>query len=217
MSKTYVPQSVLRQKAKQIKRERLLSLHRALDEASIYFGFSNYKNYLNLSDLNREKREAYSVKCLEKLRSEKDSQIAKNLSAVTSFQQKFEEFMPKLISFLAKAQDAGRDIQLLCEKQPNLKSCIESHLLKEFLEDMGGVVDDYAQYHLPKEVSVTNLTYRFAVEDLRIEGDCELKLEFAFSHTEDIEDEFFKDRSMHGSFDLSIDRDGFIIIDHLEI
>ena len=53
MKKSFIPPSVLRQKAKQLKKEKSLSHHLALDGAAIYYGFANHKNYLNEAKVNR--------------------------------------------------------------------------------------------------------------------------------------------------------------------
>jgi type II secretory pathway pseudopilin PulG len=54
MKKSLVSPSFLKQKARQLKKEKSLSQSQALNEAAQHFGFSNYKNYLNVLEGNQK-------------------------------------------------------------------------------------------------------------------------------------------------------------------
>ena len=62
MKKAFVLLSILKKRAKQLKKEKFLSWHQALDEASKEFGFSNYKNYKNIFEAQHTEAMEYCLK-----------------------------------------------------------------------------------------------------------------------------------------------------------
>jgi hypothetical protein len=72
MNKTFVSPSFFKQKSTQLQKEKSLTWHQALDEAARAFGFSNYKNYRNLSKVNRNHPKFYREVILKNISSEND-------------------------------------------------------------------------------------------------------------------------------------------------
>ena len=67
-----VTPTFLKQKAKSLKKEKAISLHKALEETAIHFGFTNYKNFLNEWEANQQPQSKSAIESLlKKLSSEK--------------------------------------------------------------------------------------------------------------------------------------------------
>ncbi len=71
MKKSLVSPSFIKQKAKQLKREKSLSQSQALNEAVQLFGFSNYKNYLNILEDNCKQSKVLINNLIKNISSEK--------------------------------------------------------------------------------------------------------------------------------------------------
>lgn len=214
--KSFVSPSFLKQKARQIKKQKAITQHQALDEAANALGYSNYKNYRNTSESNRRQIVLSKTAFLEQIRSQKEKEIFKKICLTISLLQSFKIPFQDLLDDLKLAQHSKEAMRSICEKSP-VREYIELHLLKDFLEDENGEIGDYAPYHIAKDVKLKNILYKFSEDMLYVKGDYSLKLEFGFDHDKDTKDDFFNDREMFGSFELSIDRNKIITIENLEM
>jgi len=214
-----VSQSFFKQKARQIKKEKSLSQHQALDQAAREFGYSNYKNYLNVLEANRnQSKQPPKEVLLKNISSEND--MTKKVNLAISFIQGFEISFQDLLDILKLFQHSEKDIQFLCEKS-NLKDEIQSYLLNDFLTDEGKDEVHFRQpYFIAKEISLIDLTYEIDEDMLRVDGNYNLKTKFEFEMEEDdplSKDDRFNDRQLFGSFGITIDRNKKINITHSDI
>lgn len=214
MKKSFIAKSVLQKKARQIQNEKSLKWHQALDEASVFYGFTNFKNYQNTAEDNRQQREASKVELLESMSREKNAKISKTLGLANSQIQNVKISITDLLNDLKRPGLSKEAKRAICEKS-NLKKYIQLFLLKDFLEDEFGEMDSDAPLHIPKEISLKNLLYKADEDALHIMGEYNLKLEFAFDHEPDDKNEIYDDDKKNGYFDLSIDRDNMISIEDI--
>lgn len=206
-NKSLVAPSFLKQKARQIKREKSLSQHQALDEAAMQLGFSNYRNYLNLLEANVPPQPKLTTgEQLAILHSQKEEVIRPRWDATVSRIHNFKMPYPELLESLKRSQHSEQLVQSICEQSP-LKDFIELHVLQDLLLDEEGMIHDEAPYHIPKMVSVENLEYRFSDDIIYVDGSYDVHLEFAFEYDKDENSDFFDDLAMFGTFEISIDKE----------
>ncbi|MCS5709204.1 hypothetical protein CC99x_009835 [Candidatus Berkiella cookevillensis] len=210
---TIVSPSYIKQKARQLKKEKSLSQHQAYDEAARYFGFHNYKHYLNV--LEDKQKQAASTKetLLKNIYSEKD--ISTKERFAISFIQDFKISIGELLDILKQFQDSAAAIQSVCEKS-NLKDVVQTFLLNDFHTEEGSSELQnlpFNQYFIAKEISVKNLQYSLENDVLYIDGDYDLKLEFECEIPEEYKDlpHFYRE-PMFGDFEIKIDEDAKLTI-----
>lgn len=215
MKKPIVSPSFLKQKARQLKKSKSLTQSEALNEASQELGFSNYKNYLNALESSRPEPPDpadFEMEIWEQMNGESSKRIA----IVDSLLQKLKLPFGELLDSLEQARH-WKTRQSICEKYPELKEFIRLHIHMDSLEDEGGSLELISSYHLPKEAEVKNLVFRLGDDLLLVEGDYELKLDFAFEHEPNDPHPLLEDRSAWGSFELTIDRNKTLTIEHSDI
>lgn len=239
MKRPLVSLSVLKQKAKQIKKEKSISQHQALNEAVKEIGFSNYKHYLKALEESKMQAEASQRVGQQMIASRKRGEIFKKVESLIPILQSLKLPFAEFINSVTQEKRSEDALRAICEQKPDLKKYLELHFLKEFLVDAEGEIDFEAPYHIAKKVSVKNLVYKTSdmpiddVEDedggaiypdinegtLYLEGEYALTLEFAFDYDRDDKEnpEMLKDRQMWGSFELTVDKDANISIENMDI
>jgi hypothetical protein len=212
MKKSLVSPSYLKQKARQLKRDNSLSQSQALDEAARQFGFSNYKNYLNLLNANNKlPLEDY----LKRMYAEND--MLQKMDIAISLVQNYEISFQVLLEILKQFQDSQEAMRSLIEKS-KLKNDIQSFLLDDLRADEGKEIEMYAPYFTATQISLSNLVYEIDEDMLCVDGDYNIKLEFDGEIPEDYKDyPHFEVRSMFGNFEIEIDKNKNISIENSSI
>ncbi|MDP3562224.1 MAG: hypothetical protein Q8R83_08630 [Legionellaceae bacterium] len=239
MNKAIVSPTFLKQRARQLKKEKSLSQHQAYDEAAKESGYAGYKHYRNTLETTPKCKEAL----LENIYSEKD--MFKKVELAVAFVQNFKIPFHEQLDILKLFQNSEEDaqfvyeklsldsglhdliqpwLQFVCEKLNFMKDEIQSHLLKDFLLGEGkDELHNIHPYFIAKEVSISELMYEIAEDTLRVfEADYKLKLKFDFENVEfeneeDRKDSRFNDREMFGSFGVTIARNKEITFEHSDI
>ena len=111
--KSLVSPSFLKQKARQLKKEKSLSQGEALNEASRFLGFTNYKNYLNILESSR--------KAIDPIKAEQVISLLKEINS--SFKMKLN---------ILESLDSNT-IQSICSKISFMNDEIRDHVQKSFL------------------------------------------------------------------------------------
>ncbi|MBL7544120.1 MAG: hypothetical protein JNL11_09900 [Bdellovibrionaceae bacterium] len=88
MKKSPVSPSFIKQRARQIKKEKSLSQRQALDEASIESGYPNYQNYLNT--LKMSEPQPATAEQIHELWLDKQKEMTKKLYAVLPLFENFK-------------------------------------------------------------------------------------------------------------------------------
>lgn len=229
MKKSIVSPSFLKQKARNLKKEKSLSHSQALDEVAREYGYSNYKNYLNILDAN-SKKSMHPEILLKNLSSENDlsKKVALTISFIKDFKIPFHEQLD-ILKFFQHSHELGQhpdfewldDVHFVSEKLNLMNDEIQQYLLDDFLTDEGIAEIHFMQPHFKaKEVSLSELTYELDRDMLVVDGQYNLKTEFEFEMDEDdpiSKDKRFNDREVFGSFGVNIDRNKKITITHSSI
>ena len=202
-----VSPSFLKQTARQLRKVKPLTQSQALDEAARQFGFSNYRNYLNALESNRNQSNPSIEILLKNISSETDmfKKMDIAISHLQNFKAPFHEQLNILKLFqhskdtqfiYEKLKSEPLDIidqpfvQYICEKLNFMKDEIQSYLLKDANSDEGkGALHDIhhdifdPDHFIAKEVSVNNLIYGIDEDRLRIsEGDYITQYKFDFEN-----------------------------------
>lgn len=217
MKKTFVLQSVLEKRARELKKEKTLKLHQARDEAAKEFGFSNFKHYKNSSEADIKRYKSSLEVLFKNISVEND--ISKKIKLAISFMQSHETPFRDLFDILELFQYSEEAIQAICERLGLMNDEIQSFLLNEFLSEEGRYEINFrAPYFIAKEVSISNLTYEINDDMLCVDGHYVLKTEFEFELDEDVEnDGRFNDREFDGSFGVEVDRNKKITMEHSDM
>lgn len=205
MKKPLVSPSFLKQKARQLKKEKSLTQHQALEEASKLLGFSNYRNYLNLLESSTPKPKPATEEQIEAVRLEKEDIALRRAHSLVAETEKAKDQLRGFLTSLQAVEHPGTDVQSACEKSLALNKYLELNFFTDFLRDEECEIEDFAPYHIAKSVSLKNLVFRFEDDLLFVEGDYDLTLEFAFDYDKDDTSDTFKGQEMFGSFELTID------------
>lgn len=211
LKKVYVPLSVLKQKARQKKREGSLTHQQALDAAAESFGFTNYKNYRSAAEKNRKKRISDRVSFERAMDQERDQKVRERIGSaclhIEALKVRLKDAFPNLSD--------NRLTQENFEANSDLKVLIEQFLLTDFLEDKEGDTASENPYHVPKEAQVRELKFELNVDQLDVRGDIEVILDFAFDHDKSDTQETYQDIHMSVHFCVSVSSDLEIEIDDL--
>jgi hypothetical protein len=215
---TPVSPTFLKQEAKKIKKNQGLSMSKALDEVSKKYGFSNYRHYLNVYELNRTQSTSSKEVLLNTLSLEKD--IVKKMEMVISFIKDFKIPFRDVLEILKSFHNSEEAIQAICERLNLMKNEIQTFLFNDFLTDEGqSDINLRAPNFIAKEVSISDLIYELGGNMLYIDGNYVLttESEYEFMCDEDDpirKDERFKDREFEGSFEIKIDKNKKITMEH---
>lgn len=209
-----VSPSFLKQKARQLKREKSINQHQALDEAAKLYGFSNYKHYLNVIDEGNQHKEA----CFKNIFLEKDS--FKKIEYAVNFMHDFKVSFREQLEVLKLFHDSVA-VQSICEKLKLMKDEIDLFLYNDFLTDEGKYeVTFRAPHFIAKKVTTSNLIYEIQDGVLCIEGQYILTTKFDYELDADdpiSKDDRFNDRYFDGCFGVEIDLNMKISIVHSDM
>ncbi len=202
-----VSPSFLKQKARQLKKEKGLSQSEALNEASKQLDYSNYKNYLNVLKANREQSENSKEVLLRTISSEKIA--SKKVDLAVSFLQSSKIPFRDLLDILELFKHSKKSLNSVCEKS-TLKAELQTYLFNDFLTDESkDEIQMWEPYFVAKEIFLKNLIYEIKDDLLCVEGDYDLEIKFEYDLDEnepESKDDRFKDRWLFGSFEITIDR-----------
>lgn len=207
-TKSPVTLSVLKQLAKNLQKENLLSWHKSLDEAAKQSGYTNYKNYRNqtkleISDFIRE----ISLESHLSRKEELAILFLKNFQG--SFQDRF-----KILEHVSSSSEV---IKLICNKS-NLIKEIEAFLLKDLQDDEGGEVKIYASNFIANKVLLSDLNYEVQEGKICVEGNYEVKLKFDGEIPNELNNlPHFNSQPMFGDFKIMVDKNKEIAIDYQTI
>ena len=210
MKKSLVSPSFIKQKARQLKKEKGLSQSKALDEAVKQFGYSNYKNYLNVSETDRTQTKSSKESILKQLQTEKD--LSKRVELALLLIQKSKLSFSEVFDLLKLFRGSEKALKDICEST-SLRSDIQKFVFDDFIESDGELeLDDH---FIIEELVVNDLTYDFQDGLLNVMGSYDLKLKFEFEVPDEMKHlpNFNRD-PMSGGFDINIDRDKtFTVLD----
>lgn len=216
MNDSLVSPSFLKQKARQLKKEKSLSQSDALNEAALLLGFTNYKNYLNLLKGKNERRRLSKQTFLENLLSECDP--SKRESLAISFIQQSKPSFSDVIDVL-KLMQCPDSVQPVCDEL-KLHDEVHSFLLANFLSKDGKREIQLDQPHfVAKGISLSKLVFELDGDRLRVDGDYTLSAEFEFELDKEdpiSKDSRFNDRELSGSFEITIDRHKKFIFENMD-
>lgn len=216
---TPVSPTFLKQEAKKIKKNQGFSMSKALDEVSKKYGFSNYRHYLNVYELNRTQATSSKDALLNTLSLEKDS--VKKMEMVISFIKDFKIPFRDVLEILTSFQHSEEAIQAICDQLNLMKNEIPMFLFNDFLTGEGQYeVSFRAPNFVAKEISMGNLTYEINGANLYVDGNYVLKIEYEFASDVDDSirnDERFRDREFDGSFEVKIDKNKKITLENSDM
>lgn len=213
MNKSLVSPSFLKQKARQIKKEKSLSQNEALDEAAKSLGYSNYKNYLNALESNRKDIESSKDNLLKNIALERNE--TKKLELGIFYIQKFGKIIHHLLEVLKYFKHSKDHVQSICESS-SLKNDIQASFLNYFTESKKDVQAlPLMQYFVADNVSITGLSYELRDEEIYVDGNYDISFKFEF----EVPDEnkhlpHFYREPMFGTFGVVIDKNKGMIFDN---
>ncbi len=216
MKKPVVSPSFLKQKARQLKKEKSLSQHEALNEASKQLGYTNYKHYLNYLESSVPEPRQATEGDMHALWLDKKEEMSKRLFSVEPLFENFKISFPDLFNSLREKRESKVSVQSICEKSA-LKEYLELYFLIDALRDDEGDIDDYTPYHIARTASLKNLIYKFKKDKIFVEGEYDLVLEFGFDYDKNDKHPTFEDEKMFGSFEIEIDESRKITVGNLDI
>jgi len=223
MKKTFVLLSVIKKKAKQLQKEKSLKWNPALDEAAKEFGFSNFKNYKNISDANIKEYKS-SLKALFKAMS-LENNMSQKMEEVVSFIQKhnapFQDILD-ILELFHGSHELGEhpdfewidDVHFVSVKLNLMKDEIQSYLLNDFLTEEGeDSIHDFYPYFTAKKLLVSNMTYEIRGDAIYADGNYRLTIEGeSVEPPHDLEE-----RELEGSFGVTIERNKKMTLEHSDI
>lgn len=219
MKKTFVLLSILKKKAKQLKKENSLTWHQALDDAAKEFGYSNFKNYQNISEAGVNQYKVAVEAILKNMSLEKD--MFKKMELVISFMQNYEAPFRDLLNILKQFQNSEAAIQNVCEKLNVMEEEIRLFLFNHFLTEKGEYEINFrAPNFIARELSISDLTYEIDETLLCVDGNYVLTTKFEFELDENEPgntNDFFKDREFDGYFEVEIDLNKEITFVHSDM
>ena len=209
--KILVSPSFIKQIARKIKKSRSLKHCHALDEAAKQYGFYNYKNYTNTLEFNNDQSHLLLAELLKNISLEEDLSNKEHLA--TSFLDEFEVSIPDLFKIIDQLRNF-KNIQSLCERS-NLQIIVQTSIEIDMkTTDTLFEIQSDNPYYVPKDVAVKDLSYVMDERKIYVMGEYNLTLETEFEFNEEDkhlkELPHFADRSIGGTFDLTIDKNGNI-------
>lgn len=209
MKKALVTPTFLKQKAKQLKKSKSISLHQALEETAIHYGFSNYKNFLNEWESNRKPSSRSEIDTLLKdITSEE--QMTKKLDLAVPFLQNNKMSFPEMFELFEKFQQSQEAVQTVCENSFFLDHVVRTMLLEYFQKCKADVQAlPSRENFVAKNIVIEDLVCGLITERLNVKG--LYTIEFEFEHLADVEEHMknmphFNRDPMFGQFEMTIDR-----------
>lgn len=225
--KTYVSPSFIKQLARQIGQSESIKLSFALDKAVRQYGYSNYRNYLNLLEEGREaKRDLLKKVALENNSHDK---VALVMSFAKERQISFADFFDTLKLFERSDDRRYFDfenygqylaylgginpIQYLCENINTLEPDIISCLLDNFRTPNGQCsIEDFYEYYVAKDITLSDIYYEFQDDVIFVDCNYKLLLEPDFEDPDGVYHDKNHDYSLEGNCELEFDGDKKMII-----
>lgn len=226
-----VPLSHIQRKAKQLKKENTdLKHHHALDGAAKSFGYTNFKNYKNESAAFDNWLSAALERGADVAMHEQSEKLAAKYALVNPVFVNFKVPIQDLINSFKNKKHTDEEVQSTCEKELSVKEYLELYFLSDSLGNDDWDLVTETPYHIPSRATVKNLVYKYGkdafgdptdAEVLYVEGEYEIECKIMFEHTqEDIDardDGFFDDKTLSGTFELTIDKHKRIAIENLDM
>lgn len=205
MKKSLVLLSFLKQRARQLKKEKALSSHQALNEASRELGYCNYKNYLNLLEAERRQYKSPKNVLLQKMSAENN--MSKKVGLAIPFIQSPETPFQDSLDILKLFQYSEKDLQFVCEKS-NLRNEIQQYWFDDYLNGEGKCeISAFNEYYIAKDLSLRGLHYKLDEDMVCVDGEYDLTIEFGH----ELEDESYREKYPHfkdhlwwGDFEITI-------------
>lgn len=213
MEKPLVLSSFLKQRARQLEKEKALSWHQALDKAARESGYSNYKNYHNLLGAKRKQSKSSMDVLLQKISSENDR--SKKMDLAIPFIQNPKAPFQDLFNVLKLFQYSEESLQFACEKS-NMKNEIQQYLFNDYLTGDGAAeIYGLYEYYVAKNLTVKELKYKIDADMICVDGEYDLTIKFGF----ELEDESYREKYPHfqdhlwwGHFEIIINSDKTITV-----
>lgn len=216
MKKPLITPTFLKQKAKQLKKEKKsISLHQAREEMAIQYGFSNYRHFLNEWESNQKPKSQSEIEALlRSLSSEKD--MTKKLEIAIPFLQNNKMSFPEMFDVFEKFRSSAEAVQAVCENSFFLDHVVSTMLLEYFRvskEDVQAL--PLKEHFIARNVVVEDLECELITERLNVKG--LYTIEFEFEYWSDLEEEMkqmphFNRDPMFGQFEMTIDRNKQVTI-----
>ncbi len=213
MKKTFVLQSVVEKRARELKKDKSLKLHQARDEAVKELGYSNFKHYKNRLEADIKQYKS-SLEVFFKDISLENS-ISKKMKLAISFMQSHDTPFRDLLDILKLFQNSHElgehpdfewldDVHFVCGKLNLMKDEIESYMLNSFLT---GELEHYFHPHfIAKKLLISDVTYEIRNDKIYADGNYHLTVESPRQSSK-----------LEGAFGVSIDRNKKISLKHSDI
>lgn len=213
MKKLPILLSFVKQRARQLKKEKSLSQHQALDEAAKEFGYSKYRNYLNLLESTHKQSKSPKDSLLKKISSEND--MSKKISLAVPFIQNPKTPFQDLLDIFKLFQHSEDALQFVCEKS-NVKNEIQQYWFNDYRTGEGEAeIYDFNEYYVVKDLIVKDLKYKIDGDILCVDGVYDLTIKFGFELEDESDREkypHFQDHLWWGDFEITIDRNKEITV-----
>lgn len=173
-----------------------------LHAVSKIYGFKNWNTFKAI--IERAKKPLSQDDLLKNASSEHGMSI--KIDSETSLNKNFVVSFQDLLDILKQLKHSAI-VQLVCEKS-NLKEDIRLYLLNDFLADDGQTeIEMFYQYYKAKDISLNNLLYKIDGNTICIDGGYDLTIETIVESDDDSYKELphFKDRSLFGTFEITVD------------
>ncbi len=215
MKNSLITPTVLKQKAKQLKKEKSISLHQALEETAVQYGFANYKHFLNEWGANRQTKSQSDIDTLlRKLHSEKD--MKRKLDLAIPFVQSNKMSFPEMFQVFEQFHPSAEAVQTVCENSFFLDHVVNTMMLEYFRVSKEDVqVLPLKEHFIASNVVVEDLECELITERLNIKG--LYTVEFEFEYLSELEEDMkqmphFNRNPMFGQFEMTIDRNKQVTI-----
>ena len=209
MKKIPVSPTVLKQRAKKIKKGKSIPTHQALNEAAVENGWESYKHFLNEWESNRTPVSKSEVGALlKKLSTEKD--LFKKLDIAVPFVQNNKISFPEMFEIFEQFRESEEAVQIICENSYFLFHVVNSMMLQYFQaskEDVQAL--PLNDHFVAKNVVAEEFECKLITERLSVKG--LYTIEFEFEHltevpVDDRKVSHFNRDPMFGQFEMIIDR-----------
>lgn len=215
MKKPLITPTFLKQKAKQLKKEKSISLHQAREEMAVQYGFDNYRHFLNEWEANQKPKSQSEIDALlRKLSLEKD--MTKKIELAIPFLQNNKMSFPDMFNVFEEFRSSAEAVQAVCENSFFLDHVVSKMMLEYFRvsrEDVQAL--PLKEHFIAKNVVVEDLECELITERLNVKG--LYTIEFEFEHWSELEEDMkhmshFNRDPMFGQFELTIDRNKQVTI-----
>lgn len=215
MKKPLITPTFLKQKARQLKKEKSISLHQALDETAVQYGFANYKHFLNEWESNQRPESKSDIDALLK-RVSSEKEMSRKLEVAIPFVQNNRMSFPDMFTLFEQFRQSADAVQTICENSFFLDHVVNTMMLEYFRQSKADVQAlPLKEHFIAKNVVVEDLECELITERLNVKG--LYTIEFEFEHFDELEEDMkqlphFNRPPMFGQFELTIDRNKQVTI-----